>query len=94
MKIKGLEFQASLNQRRLSSFAKRNQKTDGLPRQQYLGKSKLKIVEKEIRELNDNEVLIKIGACGVCGSDIHFWVSQMTDMSDIQDTVVRERFLG
>lgn len=33
---------------------------------------KLELVEKEIRPLKSKEVLIKIAACGVCGSDIHF----------------------
>jgi len=31
----------------------------------------LKIVEKDISEINPTEVLIKVKACGICGSDVH-----------------------
>jgi len=31
----------------------------------------LKIVEKDIPEINPTEVLIKVKACGICGSDVH-----------------------
>ncbi|MCJ7635995.1 MAG: alcohol dehydrogenase catalytic domain-containing protein, partial [Nitrososphaeraceae archaeon] len=31
----------------------------------------LKLIEKDIPKIREDEVLIKIGACGVCGSDIH-----------------------
>lgn len=29
--------------------------------------------EREVREPNDNEVLVKISHCGICGSDIHYY---------------------
>ncbi len=31
----------------------------------------LKIMEKDIPEINPTEVLIKVKACGICGSDVH-----------------------
>lgn len=31
----------------------------------------LKIVEKDIPEINPTEVLIKVKACGICGTDVH-----------------------
>jgi len=31
----------------------------------------LKIVEKDIPEINPTEVLIKVKVCGICGSDVH-----------------------
>lgn len=31
----------------------------------------LKIMEKDIPEINSTEVLIKVKACGICGSDVH-----------------------
>ena len=42
----------------------------------YLGsevwkKPTLKIVEKDIPEISPTEVLIKVKACGICGSDVH-----------------------
>lgn len=35
-----------------------------------VGKEKLEIVEKEIPKINDNQVIIKVAFCGVCGSDL------------------------
>jgi len=42
----------------------------------YLGSKvwrhpQLKIVEKDIPEIKDTEVLVKVKACGICGSDVH-----------------------
>jgi len=34
---------------------------------------KLKLEEKPIPEIKEDEVLIKVGACGICGSDIHMY---------------------
>ena len=31
----------------------------------------LKIIDKPLRALNDGEVLVKVEACGVCGTDVH-----------------------
>ncbi len=31
----------------------------------------LQVVEKDIPEIGDTEVLIKVKACGICGSDVH-----------------------
>ncbi len=31
----------------------------------------LRVTHKELRKLNDNEVLVKVTACGVCGTDLH-----------------------
>ncbi len=34
-------------------------------------KEKIQIIEKDIPEVRDNEVLVKIKYCGICGSDVH-----------------------
>lgn len=39
----------------------------------FHGKHQLCIEEKPIPELRDDEVLIKVMACGVCGTDIHIY---------------------
>ncbi len=31
----------------------------------------LRVTHKELRTLNENEVLVKVTACGVCGTDLH-----------------------
>ncbi|GAG05335.1 unnamed protein product, partial [marine sediment metagenome] len=42
----------------------------------YLGSKvwknpEIKIVEKDIPKIGPTEVLIKVRACGICGSDVH-----------------------
>ena len=73
MKIRGLEFQADFKPKEgYPVSAKEIEKKMAYRGNNIWANPKLEIVEKEIRELKENEVLIKIGACGVCGSDIHF----------------------
>ena len=33
----------------------------------------LKLIEKDVPTIKEDEVLIKVKACGICGSDIHMW---------------------
>lgn len=39
----------------------------------YHGKHDLRVEEIELRELKENEVLIQVKYCGVCGTDIHIF---------------------
>lgn len=39
----------------------------------YHGKQDLRVEEVAVRELKDNEVLIRVKYCGVCGTDIHIF---------------------
>nr|WP_288555474.1 alcohol dehydrogenase catalytic domain-containing protein [uncultured Mediterraneibacter sp.] len=73
MKIRGLEFQADFKPREGYPVSKKEiDKKMAYRGNEVWANPKLQIVEKELRELKENEVLIKIGACGVCGSDLHF----------------------
>ena len=73
MKIKGLEFQANFKPRDGYPVSQKEiAKKMAYRGNQIWANPTLKLVEKELRELKEDEVLIKIGACGVCGSDIHF----------------------
>lgn len=73
MNIRGLEFQADFKPRAEYPVSPKEIKKKMAYRgNQVWANPKLKLVEKPLRELKDNEVLIKIGACGVCGSDMHF----------------------
>jgi 2-desacetyl-2-hydroxyethyl bacteriochlorophyllide A dehydrogenase len=38
---------------------------------QYQGNNKFSVVRKDIRRLVDGEALVKVEACGVCGTDLH-----------------------
>ena len=40
----------------------------------FYGKNDLRVEEIELRELREDEVLIKVRACGVCGTDMHIFV--------------------
>ena len=40
----------------------------------FLGQRNLKVLEREIPKPGPKEVLIKVMACGVCGSDVHIAV--------------------
>jgi threonine dehydrogenase-like Zn-dependent dehydrogenase len=37
------------------------------------GVGDLRIIDKDVPEIGDVEVLIRVGACGVCGTDMHFF---------------------
>ena len=39
----------------------------------FLGKQNIQVMERELPELGSDEVLIKVMACGVCGSDVHIY---------------------
>lgn len=37
------------------------------------GVGDLRIIDKDIPKISENEVLIRVGACGICGTDLHFF---------------------
>ena len=39
----------------------------------YHGKHNLVVEDVPVRELDDNEVLVEVKYCGVCGTDIHIF---------------------
>lgn len=39
----------------------------------FLGKGKIETRELEIPKLRDGEILIKVMACGICGTDVHIY---------------------
>jgi len=40
----------------------------------FYGKYDIRVTEREIPDLESEEVLIKVMACGVCGSDLHIYI--------------------
>ena len=40
----------------------------------YHGPHDLRVEEVPVRELKDNEVLIQVKYCGVCGTDMHIFI--------------------
>ena len=39
----------------------------------YHGKEDLRVEEVTVREPKENEVLVRVKYCGVCGTDIHIF---------------------
>ncbi|MHB8232980.1 MAG: alcohol dehydrogenase catalytic domain-containing protein [bacterium] len=39
----------------------------------YYGNKDIRIIEKDIPPINDNEILVKVEASGICGSDVIEW---------------------
>ena len=39
----------------------------------FYGKHDLRIEELETPQPGKNELLIKVMACGICGTDVHIW---------------------
>ena len=37
------------------------------------GKQKIEVKEYPIPALNDDDILVKVEGCGVCGTDVHEW---------------------
>lgn len=37
------------------------------------GVGDLRVIDKDVPKISENEVLIEVGACGVCGTDLHFF---------------------
>ena len=39
----------------------------------FYGKHDMRVVDIKKPELNENDVLIEVRACGVCGTDVHIY---------------------
>lgn len=73
MNVKGLEFQADFKPKNDYAVSEKEIEQKMAYRgNQVWANPKLALIEKKLRPLEKNEVLIKIGGCGVCGSDLHF----------------------
>ncbi len=57
----------------------------------FVAPKSLEIVEKQVRSIKDDELLIQIGACGVCGTDLHIFNGEA---SAKLNTVLGHEFSG
>ncbi|PIV70082.1 MAG: alcohol dehydrogenase, partial [Euryarchaeota archaeon CG01_land_8_20_14_3_00_38_12] len=39
----------------------------------YYNNNDVRIEERQIPKINENEILVKVMACGICGSDVMEW---------------------
>ena len=60
----------------------------------FNGKCNMTIDEREIPEPAADEVLIKIMACGVCGSDVHYFFGDQGSTSSIPPLIQGHEFSG
>lgn len=52
---------------------------------------KMDVIEKELRKLNDDELVIKVDTCGVCGTDFHIYKGESIAKSN---TILGHEFCG
>lgn len=60
----------------------------------FLGKQNIQVMERELPELGSDEVLIKVMACGVCGSDVHIYDGDQGSTSTTPPLVQGHEFSG
>ena len=60
----------------------------------FYGKNDLRVEEIELRELREDEVLIKVRACGVCGTDMHIFDGDEGAAATPHGTVLGHEFSG
>lgn len=60
----------------------------------FYGRHDIRVVEREIPELEAEEVLIQVMACGVCGSDLHIYEGDQGSTTTIPPQVQGHEFSG
>lgn len=60
----------------------------------FLGQRKIQVMEREIPKPGPKEVLIKVMACGVCGSDVHIYEGDQGSTSTLPPQVQGHEFSG
>ena len=60
----------------------------------FLGKQNIQVLEREIPKPGPGEVLIKVMACGVCGSDVHIFYGDQGSTSTVPPQVQGHEFSG
>ncbi|MCI9142012.1 MAG: zinc-dependent alcohol dehydrogenase family protein [Lachnospiraceae bacterium] len=60
----------------------------------FQGKEKIVIQERSVPELRDDEVLIRVAACGVCGTDVHIYRGEKGSAQVNPPVVLGHEFAG
>ncbi len=60
----------------------------------FYGKEDIRIEDKSIPEVKPDEVLIKVRACGICGTDIHIFDGSEGAAPTPSGTVLGHEFAG
>lgn len=60
----------------------------------FYGKNDLRVEERSIPEINENEVLVRVHACGICGTDVHIFCGDEGAAPTPANTVLGHEFAG
>lgn len=60
----------------------------------FLGKQNIQVLEREIPKPGVEEVLIKVMACGVCGSDVHIYEGDQGSTTTVPPLIQGHEFSG
>lgn len=60
----------------------------------FHGKKDIRVEERTIPELNPDEVLVQVMACGVCGSDVHIYEGDQGSTSTVPPLIQGHEFAG
>lgn len=60
----------------------------------FYGKHDLRLEERELPKVGANDVLIKVMACGVCGTDVHIYEGDKGAADTNPPTVLGHEFSG
>ena len=60
----------------------------------FQGKGKINVEERPIPALRDNEILLRVAACGVCGTDVHIFGGEKGSAEVHPPVVLGHEFAG
>ena len=60
----------------------------------FLGNGQFETKEVALREINEDEVVVRVEACGVCGTDVHIYHGDKGSADVIPPVVLGHEFSG
>ena len=60
----------------------------------FYGKHDIKVEEVEMPQLGNQDVLIKVMACGICGTDVHIYEGDKGAANTTPPTILGHEFAG
>ena len=58
------------------------------------GKNDLRVVECPVPEINDDEVLVKVGAAAICGTDVRMLRNGVAGVDEEHPLIIGHEFAG
>ena len=60
----------------------------------FYGKNDLRVEERDVPEIGRNDVLVRVHACGICGTDVHIFCGDEGAAPTPENTVLGHEFAG